>query len=563
MKVAAPRLKPQAELDGAKPGRGMFSGIVAVFVAAGMNRCQMEVLKRLLCSHGGQVRGQLQEEVNYVIAADTSCLRTAAILNQLTTGQVVASITWLVDSFTAGHRLPVTPYLLRERVTAPQQSAEPPPVEYQLDSGRACSPPAAVQAGHLQEATAVGREEGTAGPLHEPKAVDGDRDTGGGHGSAGEEGPPIEVHRSGAQGGQRGQDEEASVLDLNEHLTGPLAELRDIYELALGDTWRALTYKKAVATLQRVPFSIADQDAARAIPGLGRSVQDKICEILNTGRLQKLESLKSDPKVSTVQLFSSVWGIGVVTARSLYELGHRTLEDLATHAPNLSSLARIGLRYHHDIAQRISREEVAELEAFVRAATTEICPGALVQVTGSYRRGASSCGDIDILLTHPDGSSHVGLLGRVLDKLYAEAFLKAGQRPPYRSTKADAIDTYLGICHLPGKTYARRIDIKAYPHALWPFALVHFTGNDILNRKIRYYANQLGMKLSDHGLFRRTPQGLLRGVGCETEEEIFDALGVPYCEPPQRNWSGPEIDHLIRSLPRGSSGSKQKKQRWI
>lgn len=535
--------------------------------------------------------GRVPENVNHIIAADISCLHNARIPGQLRRNQVAVAATWLVDSFTAGHCLPVASYVLQATVAPVSQPSEGPSPEQRAAGGSgsmgcSSSATAAPQAGDQQGPDLACQDGGSgnlqAEPLREQSIQEGDCD--GGSGREGqEEDVPMALgaaRASGAHGGGGGEEEEVALasgpaavpvseaesdeLDLNEHLTGPLAELRDIYDLALGDTWRAFTYKKAVRTLERVPFAIIDPDAVREVQGLGRSVQDKVLEILHTGRLQKLESLKSDPKVSTVQLFASVWGIGVATARSLYEAGHRTLEDLEAHAASLSSLARIGLQYHRDIAQRIAREEVAEVEATVRAAAQEVCPGAWVQVTGSYRRGKAHCGDVDMVLTHPDGSSHVGLLERILNLLYSQTFLKAGQKPGFRSTKAqeDKIDTYLGICHLPNRTCARRIDIKVYPHVLWPFALVHFTGNDILNRKVRYYANQLGFKLSDHGLFRRTPQGLLRGISCNTEEEIFDALGLPYYEPTDRNWSGPEIDQLIQSLPRGSFRPQSKKQRW-
>ena len=42
----------------------------------------------------------------------------------------------------------------------------------------------------------------------------------------------------------------------------------------------------------------------------------------------------------------------------------------------------------------------------------------LICFSGSYRRGATSCGDVDILITHPDGRSHRNLLEPLLEKLH-------------------------------------------------------------------------------------------------------------------------------------------------
>jgi len=39
---------------------------------------------------------------------------------------------------------------------------------------------------------------------------------------------------------------------------------------------------------------------------------------------------------------------------------------------------------------------------------------------GSYRRGRATCGDVDILVTHPDGKSHRNIFGKLLAKLKSQ-----------------------------------------------------------------------------------------------------------------------------------------------
>ena len=39
----------------------------------------------------------------------------------------------------------------------------------------------------------------------------------------------------------------------------------------------------------------------------------------------------------------------------------------------------------------------------------EVRAGLLSEVCGSYRRGRDTCGDVDVLITHPDGVSHEGV----------------------------------------------------------------------------------------------------------------------------------------------------------
>ena len=47
----------------------------------------------------------------------------------------------------------------------------------------------------------------------------------------------------------------------------------------------------------------------------------------------------------------------------------------------------------------------------------ELIPGMEVVTCGSYRRGRPKCGDVDILISHPDGRSHRGFLMAILDAL--------------------------------------------------------------------------------------------------------------------------------------------------
>jgi len=53
----------------------------------------------------------------------------------------------------------------------------------------------------------------------------------------------------------------------------------------------------------------------------------------------------------------------------------------------------------------------------VREAAESLQEGVIAQACGSFRRGKATCGDVDVLVTHPDGRSHRGLFARLLAKL--------------------------------------------------------------------------------------------------------------------------------------------------
>ncbi|GAQ91562.1 putative DNA polymerase X family [Klebsormidium nitens] len=330
-------------------------------------------------------------------------------------------------------------------------------------------------------------------------------------------------------------------LDLNEHITRHLRELKDIYE-ALGDEWRALTYRRAVGVLERLSFRIASAEQLAGVMGVGQQVRDKVKEILGTGRLAKLDSLQSDAKLRVLRLFSSVFGVGAKTALELYSRGHRSLADLRGD-PSLSRQAQLGLRYYEEIGAKMSRDDVARIHALVQAQAESICPGVSCEVTGSYRRGRIMCGDVDFLVTHPDGKSHRGLLARLHQRLTAIGFLMADLRSFDDDDQGGGAlcQTYLGMCRLPGTDDHRRIDIKVYSAAVYACALVHFTGNEVFNRKVRFFALQTGFKLSEYGLFPVTKIGKRKFVDktslpCATERDVFAHLGLEYLEPHERNW---------------------------
>lgn len=66
---------------------------------------------------------------------------------------------------------------------------------------------------------------------------------------------------------------------------------------ALGDEWRTLTYQRAVATLERVPFRVQSAEQLAGVGGVGKQVAEKVKEILGTGTLAKLDSFRKDAKV--------------------------------------------------------------------------------------------------------------------------------------------------------------------------------------------------------------------------------------------------------------------------
>ncbi|CAF0717185.1 unnamed protein product [Brachionus calyciflorus] len=207
--------------------------------------------------------------------------------------------------------------------------------------------------------------------------------------------------------------------NLNKHITDKLEQMSSIYENTK-EKYKALGYQKAILILKRHPLVIQSREEALALPGIGKSIAEKIAEIIQFGDIRKLNEMNSREDLNSLKMFTEIHGVGPTTAKLFVSQGFRTLEDLRTKA-NLTKQQKIGLKFYDDFKQRIPREEVEKIEATVKEAALSLNNGLIVQTCGSYRRGKATCGDVDILITHPDKKSHKNIFTRLIHLLHEKS----------------------------------------------------------------------------------------------------------------------------------------------
>ncbi|NXN18991.1 DPOLL polymerase, partial [Indicator maculatus] len=210
------------------------------------------------------------------------------------------------------------------------------------------------------------------------------------------------------------QSSNSKKMNHNQCITEKLEVLAKAYSVQ-GDKWRALGYTKAINALKSYHKPVTSYQEACKIPGIGKRMAEKILEILESGHLRKLDHISES--VPVLELFSNIWGAGVKTAQMWYQQGFRTLEDIRSRA-TLTSQQAVGLKHYEDFLERMPREEAAQIEQTVRQAALALKPGLVCVACGSYRRGKPTCGDVDVLVTHPDGQSHRGVFSKLLDSLH-------------------------------------------------------------------------------------------------------------------------------------------------
>ena len=325
----------------------------------------------------------------------------------------------------------------------------------------------------------------------------------------------------------------------NERTIEVLQEMCDIYE-RVRDQWRSRAYRRAIGVLKKQNMKITSFDEARSLTFVGDRLAAKIQEIALTDRLRRLDNAKLEPTDQILSLFLKIYGVGLSQAWKWIQAGHRTLDDLKAHA-RLSESQRLGIDHYDHFNTRIPREEMTALGSVVKAAVLSVDPTLRAIIGGSYRRGASTSGDIDFILTKPGtSSSHelIAALNRLVDLLTQDRFLVAALSTPSRYGSGS---TWHGACVLPGSSTWRRIDLLLVPESQLGAALIYFTGDDIFNRSIRLLSNRKGMKLNQRGLYTnvlRGPGGVKLSEGTlvegADEKKIFAALGVPWRPPEQR-----------------------------
>nr|XP_057947688.1 DNA polymerase lambda [Doryrhamphus excisus] len=332
------------------------------------------------------------------------------------------------------------------------------------------------------------------------------------------------------------QSSQSKNNNFNKHITDKLELLAKAYTHQ-GDKWRALGYSKAINALKSYHKTVASYQEACLIPGIGKRMADKIDEIMESGHLRKLDHIGD--AVPVLELFTNIWGAGAKTAQLWYQQGFRTLEDIRTKA-HLSNTQKIGLKHYEDFLDRMPREEAAAIEKVVRDAVLAIDSGLIAMACGSYRRGKTTCGDVDVLISHPDGKSHRGVFSKVLQSLHDSGFLTDDLVSHEENGDQKK---YMGVCRLPGPQHRhRRLDIIVVPYKEFACALMYFTGSAHFNRSMRAMAKTKNMSLSEHSLNKSVVrQGSTKvhagtPLPTLTENDVFSLLGIPYRQPCERDW---------------------------
>src|SRR5436190_3030486 len=103
----------------------------------------------------------------------------------------------------------------------------------------------------------------------------------------------------------------------NAEIAAAFEELATLYELDGAIRYRVLAYREAARVIRQSPVSVAElARAGRAteLPGIGKTLQEKILALLDRGEISSATKLKAKFPVSLVEV-TRVPGVGPKTAR--------------------------------------------------------------------------------------------------------------------------------------------------------------------------------------------------------------------------------------------------------
>ncbi|TAK09948.1 MAG: DNA polymerase/3'-5' exonuclease PolX [Candidatus Manganitrophaceae bacterium] len=277
--------------------------------------------------------------------------------------------------------------------------------------------------------------------------------------------------------------------------------------------------------------------AVEEIPGVGKSIAEKLVTLIETGKLPYYEALREKSPVD-VEHLTSIEGLGPKKIKLLYDqLGVRTVDDLerAAMEGNIHPLPRFGEKSEQKILKGISffkksgsRYPIGVILPVIRdiERRLEKVPGVKrLAVAGSIRRWKETIGDGDLLAVSNDP-------GRVMDFFVSmpEVIYLHAKGPTKSSIKIKS-----GI----------DVDLRVVPEESFGAALCYFTGSKAHNIHLRKIAIGKGLKLSEYGVFRGE-----RPIAGRTEEEVYAALGLPFIPPELREETGEIEAALAGRLPK-------------
>jgi DNA polymerase (family 10) len=326
----------------------------------------------------------------------------------------------------------------------------------------------------------------------------------------------------------------------NKEVSAILREVSVLLELKGENPFKVRAYSNAARSINLLEEEIvllAKEKGLNKIQGIGEALASQITELVETGRLQLLEDLKSTIPSGHLDLLK-IPGLGPKKIRILYD------------SLNIQTIG--------ELEYACLENRLIELEGFGQKTQGKILQG--IQQVKKYQ-GRFLYGEVisqaeEILAkisSHPkvNRASLAGSLRRKME-VVRNINLVVSSSSPQEILTAFSKFPEVEVVQFKDNSNARysltsgvKIHLQIASDRSFPFSLYQLTGNlDHWNGMVKK-ASAMGLELTDQGLRRN-----IKTVSCKEEEGIFDALGLDVI-PPELREGQDEIDAAeSKTLPR-------------
>ncbi|CAO1636437.1 unnamed protein product [Sympodiomycopsis kandeliae] len=337
----------------------------------------------------------------------------------------------------------------------------------------------------------------------------------------------------------------------NQDLVNELEVIRKQRALT-SQQWSERSYSGCLSAIKAYPNPICSENlkTIRNLKGVGRKMIGLIEQFCSNGHIVEAQQIRSDPANDILFAFMELYGVGPVSARSLYEMGCRTFKDVIAKGKSLATQLKVEDCYRilPDLQTKIPRVEVEEIARLIHAEIETFCPGSFYEICGGYRRGKMQSNDVDIVISNsrsePFIKERLAVINRLLVLLkrkglmsYSVNIMGGGASENFQSATRGHLDI-AEIVFLPPKSALittprhRRIDLVFCSPRIYGAAVLGWTGSRNFEKDIRRFARLKGYKLDSSGIVTLEDEQL---VDTREEKDVFKLLGLAWMPPELRN----------------------------
>ncbi|RKS82413.1 DNA polymerase (family 10) [Haloarcula quadrata] len=327
-------------------------------------------------------------------------------------------------------------------------------------------------------------------------------------------------------------------MSRNDEIATLLEEFADLLD-AKGVEYKPRAYRRAAENIRDFPGAIEGlaaegEDSVGEIDAVGDAISSKVVEYVETGEIEELTELREELPVE-MDALTAVEGVGPKSVGSLYEaLGITTLDELeaAAEAGEIQAVSGFGAKTEQNILDNIDfareaheRSLLGEARPYGDRIRSYMAAGDAVTecaLGGSIRRWRPTIGDVDVLVGSTDAEA---VVERFADWEGLDRVIESGE------TKASAYADDV------------RVDLRIVDPSEFGAALQYFTGSKDHNVAVRNRAIERDLKVNEYGVFdvedvEDDDQRAGELVASETEEAVYDALGMDWVPPELRENRG-------------------------